>query len=110
LSFLNSNFQAINSLIIASKSSQTVPAFGFGIRPFGHRTFATFHIFLIIAGVAMATSNSILPEATISSKSSHPATDAPAASNAFSFPLSSKAQILTDFPDPFGRVTVDLII
>jgi hypothetical protein len=35
LSFLNSNFQATISLTAETRSSETVPVLGFGIRPFG---------------------------------------------------------------------------
>jgi len=38
-----------------------VPAFGDGIRPFGHKAFATGAKSLIMSGVVTSTSNSIFP-------------------------------------------------
>jgi hypothetical protein len=109
LSFLNSIFQANNSLMILSRSSQTVHAFGFGISHFGHNTFATFHIFFIIDGVAIAISKSIFQEETISIKSSHHAITAQASLSSFSFQESVNAHIFTVLPVPCGKEIVVLI-
>jgi hypothetical protein len=58
LSVLNSNLPLAISFTIESKSSQTVPVFGLGIRPFGPRTLAILPNCLIIAGLATHTSKS----------------------------------------------------
>jgi hypothetical protein len=111
LSFLNSNFPAPISFTILDRSSHTLPAFGFGISPFGPRTLAIFPKCLIIDGVATHTSKSIgvfhFSMSPISS--SHPAIAAPAFFNSSAF-LSVKAHIFNTFQLPFGRVIVDLTI
>ena len=57
-----------NLSIVFSGSCVTVPALGFGIRPFGPKTLATLASFGIISGFATKTSKSILPF-SISSRS-----------------------------------------
>jgi len=106
LSFLYSNLPALSSFRMLIKSSPTVPDFGFGMSPFGPKTFAIFPIFFIIAGVAIAMSKLIAPRDTSSTKSSPPARVAPASRSAFSSPESVKAATRTDLPLPWGRVIV----
>jgi hypothetical protein len=108
---LNSNFQADISFTIASKSGPTVPALGFGIKPFGHNTLAILPKCLIIVGVATQTSKfkGTLPLDISSINSTPQAISAQAAFNSSAFP-SVKAQIFEVFPEPFGREIVDLTI
>ena len=61
LSSLNSNLPFLISAIVEGRSVVTVPAFGFGMRPFGHNTFATFARSFMRSGVVTSISNSISP-------------------------------------------------
>ena len=87
---------------------ETVPNFGFGIIPFGPRTFPSFPTLDIMSGAAIKTSKSILPELIVSIKSSEPAISAPADLASSTLSLEQITAILIFFPLPFGKSTVVL--
>lgn len=102
LSFLNSIRPPTNSSTAFSTSGETVPAFGFGISPFGPSTRATLASCFIIVGVATATSKSVHPLDTFSISDSAPASVAPAALASFTFSSSQNTATFTVFPVPCG--------
>jgi hypothetical protein len=108
---LNSNFQADISFTIVVRFSQTVPAFGFGIKPLGHNNLAIFHKCFIIDGFATHTSksNPIFHFCISSINSSHHTIDAHNFLSS-SASVSVKTHIFDIFQLPFGSDIVDLTI
>src|SRR5688572_25124160 len=104
LSILNSTRPAFTALMPPAISSVTVPAFGFGIRPFGPSTRASVRTCFMASVVAMATSNSSHPSLIFFIRSARPASSAPAA---IAFCGSSVKTITRTFlPEPLGSGVV----
>ena len=78
LSFLISTCPDFASVIAFYTLFVTYPNFGFGINPFGPRTFPNFESLIIIPGVQINFSKFILPDFIFSISSSPPTTSAPA--------------------------------
>ena len=78
LSFLISTCPDLASLIAFFISFVTYPNLGFGIKPFGPKTFPNFESLIIIPGVQINFSKFIFPPLICSIRSSPPKTSAPA--------------------------------
>src|SRR6266498_5351242 len=78
LSTRNSTLPALISRTALPTSTVTVPAFGFGIRPFGPRTLPSLPTRRIMSGVATSASNSRKPSWILATRSSAPTESAPA--------------------------------
>src|SRR5580765_7772778 len=89
-------------LTAPATSGDTVPTFGFGIRPRGPRIWPSCPTTRIASGLAITTSKSNWPALTFSARSSRPTMSAPAARAASWFlPLVNTAT-RTDLPMPCG--------
>jgi hypothetical protein len=110
LSSLNSIFHFLNSSTVAAMFAVTVPAFGDGISPFGHRALATVANSLIISGAVINISNSNLPFLISNSKSSYHTMSAPAAFASFCLSSFTNTAIFLLLPVPCGKTVVVLKI
>src|SRR5216684_8029761 len=106
LSTRNSTFPALMSLTALPMSTDTVPVFGFGMRPRGPSTFPSFPTARIMSGVATTASKSVHPPLIFSTNSSPPTISAPASCASFCFSPLAMASTRLVLPRPCGRTTV----
>ena len=110
LSFLISTNLFLTLDTVFVKSSETVPNFGLGIKPFGPKIFPNLPTFGIIEGVQINLLNLISPEEIFFIKSSDPKISAPLFLASDSLFSSQRTAIFTFLPFPFGNSITVLIV
>src|SRR5919112_1604449 len=100
----NSTAPPLAARTAPATSIDTVPTFGFGIRPRGPSTLPRRPTSGIMSGVAMQRSKSMVPPWTTSTRSSAPTTSAPAALASSALAPRANTATRTVRPEPFGKL------
>src|SRR5512133_1756618 len=101
----NSTLPAFCHFTARAMSIDTVPTFGFGMRPRGPSTFPRRPTTPIMSGVASTLSKSMNPPWIFSARSSAPTMSAPAPSASLALSPFANTAIFTALPIPCGRTT-----
>ena len=109
LSSLNSNLPFLISETAPTRSIATVPALGFGIKPFGPSAFATFARSFMRSGEVTKTSKFIFPFSISAKRSDDPTISAPAFFTSSILSSEVYTATFTVLPFPCGRDVVALM-